>query len=172
MHLARYAELVVARQAPGANRRDVLARFSLDEAAHERVETHWRGRFAASGLLGIEFQRHLAAAGTAKSKGPSPALPPASSAAASRPASPTSRSGSASPSAGAPREMTVDQYAFVAATLRRAPPAEVPAILARFRLDPTSRSLLDRSWAERMAAEPGLRQAFMAAFARHCGSSP
>lgn len=64
-------------------------------------------------------------------------------------------------------ELSVEQYAWLVATLRRVAPADVPATLARLRLTHETRRELEERWAKRMAADGALRESFLGALARH-----
>jgi hypothetical protein len=68
--------------------------------------------------------------------------------------------------------MSVEQYAWLVATFRRTAPADVPALLARVRLTPESRKELEEQWRKRMAADPAIQAAFVAALSRHLGAGP
>jgi hypothetical protein len=222
--LPRYAELVAARSAPGADLAAVLAEIGIDAAVHERVEAYWRRKFSENGMLALDFERLVVRARSSRAAvGPVAAGPPAG--AFLRPAEPSPKrapvgSGTAlvldvkpapatpfQPALGAPEvprpatpaappagsgtslavevphdalpfaaapppaapppvpELTVEQYAWVVASLRKA--TDVAAALARFRLTPESRRELEARWAKRMAADEALREAFLAALGRH-----
>jgi len=68
-----------------------------------------------------------------------------------------------------PPEMSVEQYAWLVATLRRTAPSDLLATLARLRLSPESLQDLEERWSRRMAADPALKDAFLAALTRHLG---
>jgi hypothetical protein len=67
-------------------------------------------------------------------------------------------------------ELTVDQYAWLTATLERAAPADLPAALARVRLTPETRKELEQRWSGRMAADPHLKETFLSLLTRHLGA--
>jgi hypothetical protein len=60
-------------------------------------------------------------------------------------------------------QLTIDQYAWIVAKLRHAAPADLPRTLATLRLTTETREHLEAHWRARMAADPDLRQAFIAA---------
>jgi hypothetical protein len=167
-NLLRYAELVAAR-GEGANTADVLSGFGIDTAAHERIEAYWRRQFSVNGLIALEFGRVLVQAQKALAERRRPrvtapvgtgtvltldvlhAPPPATDVPALLP------------------DLTVDQYAWLTATLRRTAPADLPAVLARVRLTPETRKELENRWSSRMAADPQLTETFISLLARHLG---
>ena len=63
--------------------------------------------------------------------------------------------------------LTVDQYAWVSASLKRAKSGELEATLTRLRLTPASRASLDAIWKAHMARYPAVKQAFILALAKH-----
>ncbi len=63
--------------------------------------------------------------------------------------------------------LTVDQYAWVTATLKRTKPEEVVATLTRLRLTAASRVSLDAIWKAHMARHPAAKQAFILALGKH-----
>ena len=77
------------------------------------------------------------------------------------------QSGPGSPTHGAPREMSLEQYAHVSAALKAATPAELPAVLERFRLTPETRAQLEASWKARMQADPTLAIRYAVLLADH-----
>ena len=181
-NLIRYADLVAARSEPGADMAAVLAELEIDTDAHGRIEAYWSRKFAESGLLALEFGRLLTQAKKARAdkRAPRPAAPfgtgtslaldvPRSAmpfaAEAAEPAATTPLPGPVAP----PQipELSVDQYAWIVASLRKA--TDVPAVLARFRLTPETRKELEARWAKRMAADQTLRETFIAALGRHLG---
>jgi hypothetical protein len=66
-------------------------------------------------------------------------------------------------------DLSVEQYAWLIASLRRTPAIELPGVLARFRLTAESLRDLETRWAGRMVAEPRLSEAVQAAVARFLG---
>ncbi len=60
-------------------------------------------------------------------------------------------------------QLTIDQYAWIVAKLRQAAPADLPRTLATLRLTTETREQLEAHWRDRMAADPELRQTFIAA---------
>jgi hypothetical protein len=63
--------------------------------------------------------------------------------------------------------LSVDQYAWVTATLKRAKAADLEATLTRLRLTSDSRVSLDAIWKAHMARHPAVKQAFILALGRH-----
>jgi hypothetical protein len=63
-------------------------------------------------------------------------------------------------------ELSVEQYAWVVAKLRKAAPAEFARTLATLRLTPETRGQLEAHWRARMGRDPELQQAFIAALGR------
>ncbi len=61
--------------------------------------------------------------------------------------------------------LTVDQYAWMMAKLKRTPPAEMAATLGRFRLTEAGRAKLQEVWKAHMDSSPGVRAAYVRAFA-------
>jgi hypothetical protein len=183
--LSRYAELVAARDEAGADLTTVLSQFDITPAIYGQVDAFWQRRFSDNGLLGLDFGRHLTLSKkalverrTAQATAPrgtgtllgtdSPrhvvrGVPPAEFQAKSMSA--------AEPLPPLP-ELTVDQYAWLVATLRKASPADLPAILGRVRLTPETRKDLEQRWKKRMTEEPAVQQAFLSALARHLGEAP
>lgn len=175
--LARYAELVAARQERGANLAAVYGRFGLSEESHARLEAHWQARLAQNGMLALELERHfhLAKKALAAKQAPKvgtgtalvdPEVQQKALAAAQAKAQPPSAPATAAADAGLP-EMSVEQYAWLVATLRKAPAHAMSETLARFRLTEDQKTRLETRWRERMAADPKLRETFTAALARH-----
>lgn len=68
--------------------------------------------------------------------------------------------------------LTVEQYAWVTATLKRAQTANLAAALQRLRLTEDSRRRLDALWKGHMARYPAVKQAFISALARHLSEGP
>lgn len=179
--LARYAELVAARQERGANLTSVYSRFGLDENTHGRLEAHWQARLAQNGMLALELERHfnLAKKALAAKQGPkvgtgTALVDPevqqkalaAAQAKASPPAAPAQSPVQPQADAGLP-DMSVEQYAWLVATLRKAPAHAMSETLARFRLTEEQKTRLETLWRERMSADPKVRETFTAALARH-----
>lgn len=65
--------------------------------------------------------------------------------------------------------LTVEQYAWVVATLKRATPLSLPTTLERLRLTPTSRAELEARWRAHLARHPDLKQLFIRALAAQLG---
>jgi hypothetical protein len=63
-------------------------------------------------------------------------------------------------------ELTPAQYAWIVVSLRLAAPERLAETLARFRLTPERRKVLDDTWQARMAADPSLAEAVDAAIRR------
>lgn len=63
--------------------------------------------------------------------------------------------------------LSVEQYAWVVAALRRAKGPEITAALARLRLTEASRAKLDAVWRAHMARHPAVKQVFIRALAQH-----
>lgn len=63
--------------------------------------------------------------------------------------------------------LSVDQYAWVTASLKRAKAGELEATLTRLRLTQASRVSLDAIWKAHMARYPAVKQAFILALAKH-----
>jgi hypothetical protein len=163
--LLRYAELVAARDEPGADRLDVLARFGIDSAAHEQVDAYWRRTFEEQGLLALEFGRLVLdakkrAAERRKHRRPTPVgsgtLP-----------GHEEGHGHTDVSDPAPADLSVQQYAWLVAELRKTPASALPAALERLRLTPQTRRELEERWSKRMAADPTLREVFLTALNKH-----
>jgi hypothetical protein len=70
------------------------------------------------------------------------------------------------PAPPAPVELTLEQYASLQVELARAQ-ADVPAILARYRIGAEQRAALDAHWTARLAASVGMQTAFDAARAAY-----
>jgi hypothetical protein len=149
---------------------------------------------APASLTGTALASPIAAIVAAmpfKAKAPGAAQPPASPSSpappqAGAPASPSSpapaQAGApVSPSSPAPAqtgapplpELTVEQYAWLVAALRRARgPAEVEQAFRALRLSPDVQRPLEERWRARMAADPALQQRFLAALATHLSGAP
>lgn len=166
-NLVRYAHLVAARSEPSADMAAVLAEFGIDAGTHDQIEAYWRRRFVENGLLALEFGRLNAQAKKARAdrrmSKPTASVGTGTSLAVDVPraAMPFAVAAKEAP---AP-ELTVDQYAWIVASLRKS--TDVPATLALFRLTLESRKELEARWAKRMAADPALRETFLAALGRH-----
>jgi hypothetical protein len=63
-------------------------------------------------------------------------------------------------------ELGPEQYAWVAATLRKTPPERINEALERLRLTPATRQALDELWQARMAKDPALSATVAAAVRR------
>jgi hypothetical protein len=183
--LARYAELVAARDEADADPTAVLARFDLTPLTGAQLDAYWQRRFSADGLLGLDFGRQLAlskkalndrrAAQAAAPRGTGTLLGVETARHVIRVATaaePQERSTPAPQAAPPLPDLTVDQYAWLVSTLRKSSPADLPAVLARVRLTPETRKELEQRWKQRMTAEPAVQQAFLAALARHLGENP
>ena len=72
----------------------------------------------------------------------------------------------AAPPPGPLPELSVEQYAWVVAKLRKATSADFAATLATLRLTPETREQLEAHWRARMGRDPALQQAFIAALGR------
>ncbi|NUP05236.1 MAG: hypothetical protein HOW73_04150 [Polyangiaceae bacterium] len=64
-------------------------------------------------------------------------------------------------------KLSVDQYAWVVATLRKTAPADLPNMLGRLRLTTVTRTTLDALWKAHMARYPHVKQVFVHALATH-----
>ncbi len=69
-------------------------------------------------------------------------------------------------------ELTLEQYAWVMATLQKTSPDKLAEVLGRLRLTHETRAELDEAWRLRVASEPGLRAALSAAIAKHLAPAP
>jgi len=156
--LSRYASIVARSQLPGgrdasgAPSRALLAEFGLDPATHDDVVRHFDRGFARHARMAAEFGRLLTRAGQtteSASPGPSASAPDAANGGAAFPT------------------LSVEQYAWVAATLRATPPDGMSAALARLRLTVATRDALDASWRDRLRRDPDIARAFQDAMARH-----
>lgn len=63
--------------------------------------------------------------------------------------------------------MSLEQFAWLSATLRATPPQDLAAVLASVRLTETTRAQLEAHWHARFEADPALRQAFLPLLAKH-----
>ncbi|MFO0615667.1 MAG: hypothetical protein U0414_23940 [Polyangiaceae bacterium] len=160
--LVRYAETVAALQAPHADRRAVLAKIDLDEASFEAVNAYYERRFSREARWALEFGRLLNEAQKARAareaKRSDPELGAEEATVADEPLS--------APSSTKPPELSVEQYAWVLATLRRASEAELPGVLARLRLSPETRAALDATWDAKTRRDPALSRALDQALAK------
>jgi hypothetical protein len=184
--LPRYAELVAERDESGAALSDVLAMFEIDAAQHAQIESFWSRKFSANGLLGLELGRLVGLARKAlKERRASRAAAPSAARATVALEARQGAAHEAKPSPSAPAavdpaapggapvpELSVEQYAWVVATLRRTSPEQIPAALARFRLTSETKRELESRWSKRMASDPALQQAFLAHLARYLGGGP
>jgi hypothetical protein len=164
--LQRYAELIAACQEPGAPREQVFARFGLDAASFTDLDSAWKARLRAEAGLTLEFHRRLAeeTRALAERRRETAERPKRSGATVAIPVH------NPSPEAPAPHvpELTVEQYAWVVVTLRKATaPADLEQALARFRLTAETRRQLEERWRARMAADPALQARFLALLAGH-----
>lgn len=189
--LLRYAQLVTLIQQPGVDAKAVLASFGIDPAKHKSIEAHYEKKFAREARWASEFGRLMSQAqrdlrerraaeankpkGTGTLEAPIPTPP-----AAPLPPPPAPPAPSARPHPGAvtrpPRsrapELSMEQYAWVTATLQKTPPEGLAEVLARLRLTHETRAELDTKWRARIAADPALRDALAAAIARHLDKPP
>lgn len=143
--LIRYAELVTLLQQPGADTDAVLGAWGLDAEKRRALDDHYHRKFAREARWANEFGKLMAEAQkAAKERAPKPAVP----------------------------ELSVEQYAWVTATLRKTPPEQMGEVLARLRLSPQTRGQLDARWQARMGMDPALRETWRTAVDRHLFASP
>jgi hypothetical protein len=158
--LVRYVEIVASLQRPNAERRVVLAMVGLDDAAYDAVTTYYERRFSREARWAMEFGRLLTEAQQkhAARSAPRPSVDMDEEATvADDPAS--------APSSGKPPELSVEQYAWVWSTLRRASEAELGGLLARLRLSPETRAALDAAW-DVKTRDPAIARALDEALAK------
>ncbi len=191
--LQRFAELAAAAQEPSASHEEVMSRFGLANAPFAEVDAAWKTRLRANAGMTLEYHRRLTteiealatrrreASERPKRAGKTvptpihPSLPTATQEKASGPVASPPMTASGPVAAPAPTaELTVEQYAWVVATLRKAAsPGELAQALARFRLTAESKRQLEERWRERMAADPALQARFLALLTGHLrGSGP
>ena len=184
LSLARYAELVAARDEVGAVLTAVLSHFDITPVINGQLDAYWQRRFSDNGILALDFGRELVQATKAlnERRAARAAAPGGTGTLLGlelprhvlRVALPAEPQGSSMPAAGAHPplpELNVDQYAWLVATIRKSAPADLPAVLARVRLTPETRKELEQRWKKRMSEEPAVQQAFLSALARHLGDS-
>ena len=162
-NLIRYTELVAARDESPGDLVGVLVQFGIDASGHAQIEAYWRRKLSEDAMLGLRFgpllvdtKKALAARRAPRAAAP---LGAGTMMALEVPrVAPLPASASAPPP-----ELSVDQYAWLVATLRKTAPADLPTVLGRFRLTPETRKDLEDRWSKRMAADPALQQRFIAA---------
>jgi hypothetical protein len=150
--LEKYAALVAARQQSGGATPAFLAQFGLDAERHAALDAYWNRRFAQNGMLALDFGRFVAAA--TKSPEPVKTAEPVKAVAPVDLPSPLP-------------DLSVEQYAWVVAKLRKAAPESLAATLATLRLTPETREQLEAHWRGRMGRDAALQQAFLAALSRY-----
>lgn len=163
-NLERFAALEAALQKPGGARPAVLAQFLLDEAGYARVAAHWQHEIASHPPLSAELAR-LVAAARDEPDVPAPGGR-GGTVAMETPADPSATIRAQGP--GVPG-LTVDQYAWVTATLRRAGVAGRAEALTRLRLTEASFQDLEAQWRAAFASQPELKHAFIASLTKHFG---
>ncbi|MEP7123452.1 MAG: hypothetical protein ABJE95_21170 [Byssovorax sp.] len=162
--LEQYAALVAARQKAGGPTPAFFAHFGLDAERHAALDAYWTRRFAANGMLALDFGRFVAAAQKSLETVAAPPVPvaPIVPVAPVAPVVPV-----VPPEAPSPLpDLTVEQYAWIVARLRQAAPPDLPAVLVTLRLTPETRELLEAHWRARMARDTALQQAFILALGR------
>lgn len=167
MTLARYVELTYAIQTRTADEAAILGGAELDAARFAAVRAHFDRRFSASARVALEFARLMEVEKKRATEAPTP--PPAR-----KPSGTLDLPAVARPAArpqGIP-DLTVEQYAWVAATLRRTSPEGLADALAKLRLTPASKAELEAHWRARMAADADLQRAFLAALAKQLSETP
>jgi len=159
--LERFAALEAALLRSDASRPAVLGQYSIDEAGYGRVSAHWQAEIAAHPPLASELSRLVSAARDAEGAGVGAR---GGTVAMETPADPSATiraQGAAVP------ELTVDQYAWVTATLRRAGAGGRAEALSRLRLTEASYQELDTQWRAAFTAKPELKHAFITCLAKH-----
>ncbi|MFO0612398.1 MAG: hypothetical protein U0414_07415 [Polyangiaceae bacterium] len=169
--LVRYADLVSQLQEPGADAAKVLAAWGLDAEKRRSIDDYFNRKFSREARWAAEFSRMLVQAQRANAERKADAAKQQAQGSASA-APPLEDSPPSQRPISAVPELGLEQYAWVFATLERTPSDHLEPVLARLRLTRASRALLDAKWAARMAAEPGLREAFAAAVQRHLAATP
>lgn len=165
--VARFVELSMALRNAGEDRARVLEGFGLDASRHAKLVAYFEGKFASSASMALEFGRVTAAAEQAARQA---ARPPARRVDSGTVLAPAGLPGVAQQGAPVPA-LSVEQYAWLSATLRKATAQDLPDTLVRLRLTPESRATLEAQWRARMAADPALKGEYIAALARYLGGA-
>lgn len=157
--LSRYAEIVAALQEANADSPQILSDRGLTDVQWRALSAHYEQKFRRQARWSMEFGRLLGAAQKAlrerreEAQKPLPRTTRHMSQSEARPTAALE----VTPSLP---ELTVDQYAWIVASIRGAAAADVPAVLARFRLTPESHRALESSWREKMRADAAIADAF------------
>jgi hypothetical protein len=167
--LVQYAELCALLEAdPGATER-VLGDRALTPEMWRSVGIHYAQKLTQEPRWATEFQRLVARARASVQERQQHSGDPKLG--MTRPIQSPSAASTNATIAPTPRpilpDLSVDQYAWIVASLRKATEAELPATLDRLRLTPAARAALETRWRERMSAEPGLADRFAEALRRH-----
>lgn len=157
--LSRYVEIVAALQEANTDTGQLLADRGLTNQQWEEINAHYEQKFRREARWSMEFGRLLAAAQKALRDRREDAQ---------RPVPRTTRhvsQGEARPTQAleitpALPELTLDQYAWIVASIRASAASDLPALLTRFRLTPESHRALEARWRERMASDPVLAESF------------
>lgn len=167
--LTRYATLVAKLQSSGVDRAATLAAASLDEATYKSVSEHYERLFSKKAMLSLEFGRLLSVAQKAlaeehraqdepKTRTERTAdMPSAATFANAHPAQEPSAVTAIPRSAPT---LSVAQYAWVFATLRKVPASDLPVVLERLRLTEETRRRLDEEWAVRIRKDSAAKHGF------------
>jgi len=143
----------------------VHASFDLDATSAARIEAYWSARLAANAVLRAEFGRLLLAALdtpiTAFDRGEGTGTVEVDQ----RSLLALVNLVQTPPAQGLP-SLTVDQYAWVTATLRRAGSEGRAEALLRLRLTEEQHQQLETAWRDRMSDDPALTQKFVQALNR------
>lgn len=174
--LTSYATLVAKLQSPGADRAAALAAVSLDEASYKSVSDHYERLFSKKAMLSLEFGRLLSVAQKALADELRAAMEPRSpkGRTADMPSASTYAAGTGANAAPPPNEppsatsagprtaptLSVAQYAWVFATLRKVPASDLPIVLERLRLTEETRRRLDEEWAARIRKDSAAKNGF------------
>lgn len=163
--LTQYATLVAKLQSPGVDRGATLARASLDDASYASVSAHYDKLFSKKAMLSLEFGRLLSNAqkALAEERDPPAAKPRQQPQTLDFPIASVVAAAEASKAAPVPRSaptLSVAQYAWVFATLRKVPPADLPVVLERLRLTEDTRRRLDEEWAARIRKDSSAKYGF------------
>lgn len=169
--LQRFAELSAAIRRGSAE--SAHASFGLDASSAARIEAYWSARLAANAVMRTEFERLVRAALEIPTNASSDRGEGTGTVEVDQRSLLALVKGRAPAAAGQPLpSLTVDQYAWVTATLRRAGSEGRAEALVRLRLTEQQHQQLEKAWRDRMSGDPALTQAFIVALARLGAGEP
>lgn len=181
--LQKLAELRVALANSQESAGSTLASLGLSVEAYTQAEAYWSAQMSSDEAIRLEFARlSLQVSKTPAAPASSPGVLPQEGRGEGTgtvelnsvhiaEARLMRLSSSASGSSALPA-LSVEQYAWVYATLRGAREGGRAEALARLRLTESQYQALEQQWKAAMSTNPPLKQAFILALAKHTGAPP